>query len=249
MAATSKDDDTAAKAYEAAAEKKTTTAPKAAKPAPVKTAKAKAPKAPAKKPVAPKTAAAKTVVKAPAPKAVTAKPKTKAPAKKPVKKPVAAKKPAATVKTTTQEIFVMTTPEEMTKSFQDAFADIQTRGKAAYEKGTELFADAGEFAKGNLEALVETGKILTTGIQEMGRSAVAEGKAEFEEITAEVKELAAVKSPTDFFQLQSTLLRKHFDKAIAAGSKNTEAMLKLANDAAQPISSRVSLAMEKVKAA
>ena len=62
-------------------------------------------------------------------------------------------------------------------------------------------------------------------------------------------EARAVKSPTDFFQLQSALLRKNFDKAVAMSTKNTEAMLKLANDASQPLSSRMSLAMEKIKAA
>ena len=40
-----------------------------------------------------------------------------------------------------------------------------------------------------------------------------------------------------------------FDAAVAASSKNSEAMLKLANEAFQPISTRVSLAVEKIKKA
>ena len=42
-------------------------------------------------------------------------------------------------------------------------------------------------------------------------------------------------------------MRAHFDAAVAASSKNSEAMLKLANEAFQPISNRVSLAVEKIK--
>ena len=142
----------------------------------------------------------------------------------------------------------MATTEEFSKKFQDTFTEMSAKSKAAYEKGTAMFADANEFAKGNVEAMIESGKILATGMQEMGREAVAEGKSEFTALTAEVKEMASVKSPTDFFQLQSALMRKHFDKMVALSSKNTEAVLKLANEASQPLSNRMSVAMEKMTA-
>ena len=143
----------------------------------------------------------------------------------------------------------MTDAEMMTKSFQNAMSEMTAKSQDAYKKGSEMFKEAGEFTKGNFEAMVESSKIFAAGMQEMGKAAVADSKAEFEALTAEVKEMASVKSPTDFFQLQSALLRKNFDKAVAMSSKNTEAMLKLANDATQPLSTRVSLAMEKIKAA
>jgi phasin family protein len=68
-------------------------------------------------------------------------------------------------------------------------------------------------------------------------------------MTADVKEMAAVKSPADFFKFQSEMLRRSFDAAVATGSKNTEAMFKLTNDAFAPISNRVSMAVEKVSKA
>jgi len=58
-----------------------------------------------------------------------------------------------------------------------------------------------------------------------------------------------VKSPTEFVKLQSDYLRTTFDALIAETSRSTEAMLKLAGEVAQPISSRVALAAEKVKIA
>ena len=96
---------------------------------------------------------------------------------------------------------------------------------------------------------VDVRKVLASGLQEFGSTVVADSKSAFEAITADVKELAAVKSPADFFKLQSEMLRRNFDAAVAAGSKNTEAMFKLTNDAFAPISSRVSLAVEKVSKA
>lgn len=170
-----------------------------------------------------------------------------------LEEPASATAPAApdTFKVT-QEFFKMSTTEKMTSpvaSFQSTVADMTAKSKAAYDKSQSMMADATEFTKGNVEAMVASSKILATGMQEMGRSILADSKAEFEALTAEVKEMASVKSPSDFFQLQSAMMRKYFDKSVAAASKNTEAMLKLANDATQPLSSRVSLAMEKIKAA
>jgi phasin family protein len=247
-----------------AAAPKPVTKKAAPKKAPVKKAAVK--KAVPKKPVASKPAAKKPVVKKPAPVAakVAAKPVTKSVPGPKEEAPLVAKTPAkpasvkpvaftpvapAKIKQFTQEFVTMTDAEMMTKSFQNAMSEMTTKSQDAYKKGSEMFKEAGEFTKGNFEALFESSKIFAAGMQEMGKAAVADSKAEFESLTAEVKEMASVKSPTDFFQLQSALLRKNFDKAVAMSSKNTEAMLKLANDATLPLSTRVSLAMEKIKAA
>lgn len=138
---------------------------------------------------------------------------------------------------------------DFTASLTGAVSDVQEKAKAAFEKSTASLGEAGEFAKGNVEALVESGKIFAEGLKGMGETIVAEGKSAFEVMSADAKELAAVKSPADFFKLQGELMRRNFDSMVAFGSKNTEAVMKLAGDAATPISSRVSLAMEKAKKA
>jgi phasin family protein len=129
-------------------------------------------------------------------------------------------------------------PMDMTSSVKDTFA-----------KTGAAVSEYGEFAKGNVEAFVESGKILAAGLQELGSTFVADSKAAFETMTGEVKELSAVKSPTEFFKLQTELLRRNLDSAVAYGSKTSEAMLKLTNDVIAPLSGRVSLAVEKVRKA
>ncbi|WP_237713944.1 phasin family protein [Novosphingobium sp. Rr 2-17] len=131
--------------------------------------------------------------------------------------------------------------------FQDAVSEAQAKAKAAFEKGTSTLGEVTEFAKGNVEAMVESGKIFAEGVQGMGSEIVAESRSAFETMTADIKELAAVKSPTDFFKIQGELMRKNFDSAVAYSSKNSEAMLKLVSDAVAPISGRVSIAMEKAR--
>ncbi|MBX7497024.1 phasin family protein [Qipengyuania sp. 6B39] len=262
----SKIDAAAEKAFAEAAEKKTADAAKATvnekavekaveadKPAPAKAAKvAEAVAAKPAKAAPKKKAAAK---KAPAKKAIA----KKAPAKKPVAAKTAPKKTAAAPKkATTAKISpisklkenIMATAKtakttDYTAKAKELAADAQTRAKAAYDKGTELTKDAVEFQKGNFEALVESGKILASGMQDMGRAYVAEAKGAVETVQADVKKMAAVKSPTELFQLQGELARRNFDAMVSTTSKNTEAMLKLANEAFAPISTRMSLAAEK----
>jgi hypothetical protein len=103
---------------------------------------------------------------------------------------------------------------------KDVFTDVKTKAKAAFDKGTSSIGDVTEFAKGNVEAVVESGKIYAAGLQELGSTYVAEGKTAFEALTADAKELAAQKTPVDFFKLQSELAKKNFESAMAFGTKS-----------------------------
>ena len=86
-------------------------------------------------------------------------------------------------------------------------------------------------------------------MQSLGSEIVTESRSAFETMSGDIKELASAKSPTDFFKIQGDMMRKSFDSAVAYGSKNSEAMLKLASDVMAPISGRVSIAMEKARSA
>lgn len=132
---------------------------------------------------------------------------------------------------------------------QAIFADINDRTKAQVEKSTKLVAEAAEFAKGNVEALVESGKIAAKGFETLGQDIAEYNRKSFESATATLKSMSSVKSPADFFKLQSDFIRQSFDGLVAETSKNSEAMLKLAGEAAQPLSSRVAVAVEKAKVA
>jgi phasin family protein len=201
------------------------------------------------------------VAKAPAAETpVAAKPAIAVAKDKPASAPVppaAATKAAKTAESKTNTFAGLFTPfilEEKTMDisanfagFQDAVTEAQAKAKAAFEKSSVAFGEAGDFAKGNVEAVIESGKIFAEGIQGFGSEFVAEGRTAFETFTGDIKELAAAKSPTDFFKLQGDILRKNFDSAVAYGSKNSEAALKLFSDTIAPISGRVSVAVEKAR--
>jgi len=136
--------------------------------------------------------------------------------------------------------------KQATDTVTDAMNEVQNRAKAAYEKGNEAVGELTDFAKGNVEAVVESSKIIASGMQDIGRSYAEEAKAAYEQMTADLKELAAVKSPTELFQLQGKIMRRNFDTLVAASSKSSEAMMKLANDAFAPLSGRMNVAAEKI---
>lgn len=225
-----------------------------AAPKPPAKKKPAAKKAAVKKPVAKKAAPAKKVAKKAAPKKVAAK--KPAPVKavaekiaaKPAKKAPAAK--SSTPDTKPKETIMATKTKDyttvVTDTMNDAVKELQTRAQSAYDKGTEAMTDVSEFAKGNVEAVVESGKILAEGVQAMGKTYADEAKSAYETATADLKEMAAIKSPTELFQLQGKILRRNFDAMVATASKNTDATMKLANDVVAPISGRVNVAAEKL---
>ena len=206
----------------------TTKAAPARKPAPAKKKKASASKsavgtAMARQPQSRKAATAKSATKPASTKTFTDTPISQL-----------KEKIMATAKTT-----------DFTKTFKDAAAEVQTRVKAAYEKGTEMTSEVTEFHKGNVEAFVESGKVFASGMQDMSRTAIEELKTAAETATDDVKKMASVKSPTELFQLQGEIARRNFDAAMAQGSKNAELFMKLANDVFAPLSSRASIAAER----
>lgn len=245
--ATSKIDAAAEKAFAEAAAKKVEApkaapvveAPKHTAPAPEAAAK----KAPVKKPAAAKVAVKKTATKPAARKA----PVKKVAAKTAPKKTVAAAKAAPVTSTVSRikDTIMATDTTKITAAAKEFVADAQTRLKGAYGKGTELAGEVAEFNKANLEAVVASGKVLAAGVQTMAREGFEESKKAAEIVTADVKALTAVKSPTELVKLQGELARRNFDAAVAYGSKSTEAWLKLANEAFAPISTRYSEAAEK----
>lgn len=137
--------------------------------------------------------------------------------------------------------------EDAKARIQSAVAELNEKTKAAMEKSTKAMEELGELTKGNLEAFVESSKIAAKGVEAMGQDAAEYGRKSFEKTSATIKSFAAVKSPTEFFQLQSELMTSTFDTMAAEAAKTSETMLKLAGEIAQPISNRVAVVSDKIK--
>ncbi len=209
-----------------------------AKPAVVKPAPVVARKVEATVAVAPKT----ELPKVEAPKVEATKTETK------IDKPAATPaKAAAPTKGSNMTDTIKTAAEDFQTRATAAFGDVNARAKDAFSKGTKAIEELVEFSKGNVEAIVASGRVAAKGAEEIAKYSAEYGRTAVEKANATAKQFAAVKSPTEFFQLQGDVAKQTLDALVAEGSKFTESYLKLIGEISQPISNRVAVAAEKVK--
>jgi hypothetical protein len=127
--------------------------------------------------------------------------------------------------------------------------EVQDKAKVAYAKGSAVVGEIGAMTKGNVEAVVASGKILGEGLKAFGEGSVAEGKQAVDTFTADLKALAAVKSPVEFFELQLQLAKRNFDNALALGTKNGQTLGKLAGDVVAPLTAQTKANVAKLRQA
>jgi phasin family protein len=142
---------------------------------------------------------------------------------------------------------VQATQAAAAERIQAALGDVNERAKNAVERSTKMLEEVTELTKGNVEAIVASSKVAARGVETLSQEAAEYSRRSFEEASAALKSFAEVKSPTDFFKLQSDFARSAFDSLVAESSKMSEAMIKLAGEVAEPITSRYSVAAERVK--
>ncbi|WP_106640761.1 phasin family protein [Allosphingosinicella vermicomposti] len=143
---------------------------------------------------------------------------------------------------------------EATQTVQDAaqktqafFGDVNERAKVAADKTAKVVEELADIARGNVEALVASSKVAAKGAETLGQDAAEYGRKRFEEASATLRGLSEAKTPADFFRLQSEYAKNAFDSFVAESAKASETMVKLAGEVAEPITSRYSVAAERVK--
>lgn len=141
--------------------------------------------------------------------------------------------------------------EKATADFvaQSQAAQEQMTGKVKelMEKNMKTMTDMTDFAKGNVEALIESAKAAAAGAETLTTHFVETSKKSAEEAQAAFKSLSAVKSPNELLAAQQEFAKSQFDKAVANMSHFTETWMKLAGEVVQPISNRMAVAAETVK--
>ena len=130
---------------------------------------------------------------------------------------------------------------------QAVFGDVNERAKTAIERNSRVAEEMTDLTKGNIEALVASTKVAAKGVEKIGQEVAEYSRKHFEDTSAAIKGFADIKSPADLFRLQGEFARTQFDSVIAESSKLSETMIKLAGDVFEPITSRYSVAAERVK--
>ncbi len=105
------------------------------------------------------------------------------------------------------------------------------------------------FGQGNVEALVKSGQILATGMQDLTKQFAATAQASMEEVMSTFRAMSDIRTFQQAVELQTTLARTAVEKAMSQTGQVAETSIKLASDAIAPIAGRVTLAVEGFKAA
>jgi phasin family protein len=106
--------------------------------------------------------------------------------------------------------------------------------------------EAVEFGRGNFEAVSKAAQVYVTGLQDLSRQTVTMFQAYSEQAIEAAKTISALKSLKEAADFQASFAKTAFERAMADATKLQEASLKLAETAIEPISARMTLAMEKI---
>ena len=147
---------------------------------------------------------------------------------------------------TTSKLFAGIDGAQGLAPFQNLFADAGERSQEAVRRSQKAAEQIADLARGNVEALVEAGRVASEGARSFGQDVVARGRDGAEQTANAIRSLAEAKSPTEFMQLQSELARSSFDRMVAESSRFTESLVKLAGEAIQPLSNRASANAERI---
>lgn len=125
------------------------------------------------------------------------------------------------------------------------FSETGAKVKEGMEKAMKTAEELMAFGQGNVEAMVKSGQIWASGMQDISKHLAATAQASFDETMAAFKALTSVKSLKDVIDLQAGLARSTLEKTLSESGKFTDASVKLTEQALAPITARVTLAVEK----
>ncbi len=131
--------------------------------------------------------------------------------------------------------------------FQAAFGDVNERSRDAMQRSARLVEELSDLTQGNVDAIVASSRVAARGVEQLSQEVAEYSRRSFEQASATFRSFSEVRSPADLFRLQSDFARSAFDNAVAESSKVSEAVIKLAGEVAEPITSRYAVAAERVK--
>jgi phasin family protein len=147
-----------------------------------------------------------------------------------------------------KESVMTTVKSKTTEKVHAATISVVDTAKDQFAKAAESqFKAADEvaaFGKSNLDAFIQAGSIFFHGFEELTRSFVGMTQAQVETGMSAAKAMIGAKTLTEFTDLQNSFTKTAFDSAVSEATHISELAIKIANEAIEPISARVTATME-----
>ena len=132
------------------------------------------------------------------------------------------------------------------KSYDQFFGTAKAQVEKASAQTMKAYEDAAKFNKENLDAYVAASTVYAKGVESVAKTWAAFAQETFEASANVAKAVLGAKTLKEAVEIQADFAKTTFDKFVAEGTKASEASIKVANEALEPINARVNVAVEKL---
>jgi phasin family protein len=101
--------------------------------------------------------------------------------------------------------------------------------------------------KANTDALTQGGNAAVMGFQELAKAYQTLATKNAEKLTASIQALSAVKSPTEFIELQQKLIKEGVDAAVSDSSSIAKLTVSVFTAAFEPVQKQIEAMQHSVK--
>lgn len=109
--------------------------------------------------------------------------------------------------------------------------------------------EVAEFGKSHIEALIQTGSILSRGIEELATSLFQLTQTQLDANVSAAKALVGATSLIELGAVHKAYTRTAFDNVVSEASRLSEIVIRVANEAAEPLTTRVQATVDRLSKA
>ena len=131
------------------------------------------------------------------------------------------------------------------KGFDKSTAFTREQVEKTFPQAVGKFDEATAFAKESMDAGFASAAVANKGFEALADEVAAYGRKAAEAGFANMKALSGIKTVQDLLEVQTGFARAAFDTAFAGATKMAELAVKTANEAVEPLQTRVAKAVEK----
>lgn len=134
----------------------------------------------------------------------------------------------------------------MNNAFDNVSASAREQLEKASQTAYKSYEELSKLQKDNWDAVVAASQIWVKGAESVSKAWVSFAQESMENAATTAKAMVGVKSLREAVDLQTDFAKGNFDKFVAESTKLSEAVVKVANDAMEPITARVNVTVEKL---
>jgi phasin family protein len=135
--------------------------------------------------------------------------------------------------------------ETAQKNYDRLFGSTKEQVEKASATAFKSYEDLSKFSKENLDAYVAAGTTVAKGFETISRAWVSFAQETFDASAQVAKAMLTAKTLREAVDVQTDFAKTTFDKLVSEGTKVSELSVKVANEAAEPISARLNATIEK----